>query len=99
MKTNFKYPGEFLFSIFSLIACVIIMQGLYVTWIRPTAEQMLEQEYAQVRNDPTVKPGRSIYVIIKDYEQETCIILMLWSLTLLAYKTFVLSRDRRLLDA
>jgi biopolymer transport protein ExbB/TolQ len=94
-----KYPSEFLFSIFSLIIIIIIVQSIYVVVIRPRAVSSLQREYELARTDPTVRPGRTIYVIIKDYEQETCIILMLWSLALLTYKTFRLSRDRRLLDA
>lgn len=94
-----KYPSEFAFSLFSLLIVVILVQAVYVTVIRPRAESSLRTEYELAKKDPTILPGRSVYVIIRDYEQESCIILMLWSLTLLGYKTFTLSRDRRLLNA
>lgn len=94
-----KIQSEFLFSLVSLALIVLVVQSFYALVVRPRAEAGLQREYELARTDPTVRPGRSIYVIVKDYEQETCIILMLWSLTLLSYKTLRLVRDRRLLDA
>ncbi len=94
-----KIQSEFLFSIFSLIVIVILVQSFYVLVVRPQAEASLVRDYELAKTDPTVRPGRSIWVIVRDYEQETCIILMLWSLTLLTYRSRTLLRDRRLLDA
>lgn len=94
-----KIQSEFLFSIFSLIVIVIIVQSVYVLYIRPQAAASLIRDYEAAKTDPKVRPGRSIFVIVRDYEQETCIILMLWSLALLTYRSSSLLRDRRLLDA
>jgi len=41
---------------------------------------------------------RSIYVILKDYEQETAVILGVWSLVLLLRQGLAVSRSRKLLD-
>jgi biopolymer transport protein ExbB/TolQ len=94
-----RWPGEFMFSMIALITTIIVVQSVYAIVIRPRAVASLERDYALAKTDATVKPGRSIYVIIKDYEQESCIVLMVWSLLLLGYKTATLTRDRRLLDA
>jgi biopolymer transport protein ExbB/TolQ len=42
---------------------------------------------------------RSIYVVIKDYEQEAEIILMLWALAILGYKAIEQRRERQVLEA
>jgi biopolymer transport protein ExbB/TolQ len=83
----------------ALVVTIIVVQSLYAIVIRPRAEALLELQRMQARNDPTLKADRSIIVIIKDYEQEACIILFLWSISLLVYKSVALGRDRRLLDA
>jgi biopolymer transport protein ExbB/TolQ len=41
---------------------------------------------------------RSFYVVIKDYEQESCFILMLWALAILAYKGRAIYHQQRLLQ-
>jgi biopolymer transport protein ExbB/TolQ len=91
--------NEFMFSIIALALTIVVVQSIYAVVIRPQAEAQLEREYELARNDPTIRPGRSFMVIIRDYEQEACIILMLWSLTLLGYKTIRLQREQKLLDA
>lgn len=94
-----RLPSEFMFSIVSLIVIIILVQATYAIAIRPRAEALLELQREQARNDPTLRADRSLLVIIKDYEQETCIILFLWSISLLCFKSYTLSRDRKLLDA
>jgi biopolymer transport protein ExbB/TolQ len=94
-----RLPSEFVFSLVSLIMIVILVQSAYAIAIRPRAAALLELQREQARNDPTLRADRSLLVIIKDYEQETCIILFLWSISLLCFKSFTLSRDRKLLDA
>jgi biopolymer transport protein ExbB/TolQ len=93
------YPSEFTFSIVTLILAVILVQTIYAISVRPQAEAVLRQERELALKDPNYESSRSFYVIIKDYEQESCFVLMLWSLALLGYKAAALTRDRRLLDA
>ena len=76
MKKNI--PVEFMFQIFSLILTVIIVHAIYVSVIRPNAVAIQTQERAQLEADPTYVPSRSVYVSIKDFEQESCFILMTW---------------------
>ena len=41
---------------------------------------------------------RSVFVILKDYEQEVALILALWALSLIGYQAGEVARNRRLLD-
>jgi biopolymer transport protein ExbB/TolQ len=96
MKT--RYPTEFLYSIFTLLAAVIVVHGFYVAMVRPNAQAVLVAQAAAMKTDPDFVPQRSGWVIMKDFEQEACVILMLWALALIAYKGRTTARERALLD-
>lgn len=96
MKKNF--PFEFIYQVFSLLAIIIVVHAAYVAIIRPNAEAELEQQAEQLKLDKSYVTTRSIYVLIRDYEQETCFILMFWSLFIMAYKGTNLIRERNLLE-
>jgi biopolymer transport protein ExbB/TolQ len=96
MKKN--YPSEFIYQLFALLIAFILVHALYVTWVRPQADAFLEQQAAQLRDNPDAVQQRSFYVVIKDYEQESCFILMLWALAILAYKGRAIYHQQRLLQ-
>lgn len=84
MKRNIG--SEFIYQLFALLLSVIFVHAIYVTLIRPEAEVILKQQEAQLLANSTVTDQRSLYVVLKDYEQETCLILMLWAMMIMAYK-------------
>jgi len=69
-----------------------------VTLVRPQATAFIEQETASVLADPDHVPQRSFFVVIKDYEQETCFVLMLWAFAILGYKGRDAFRQQQLLE-
>jgi biopolymer transport protein ExbB/TolQ len=95
MKNTF--PNEFVFQVFSLLIAFILVHALYVTQIRPAAQVVLQQEQALLKADPTYIQKDSFAVVIKDFEQEACFILMLWALSILAYKGIAVWRQQKLL--
>ena len=92
------FPAEFVYQVFSLIIAFIIVHAVYVAVLRPNADRFLEQEFAQMKADREYVPRRSIYVLVRDYEQEACFVLMLWAFAILGYKGVAIYRQRRLLD-
>jgi biopolymer transport protein ExbB/TolQ len=84
MKKNF--PVELVYQVFSLLIAFILVHALYVTVIRPQANSFLKQEAANMQADPDYVAQRSFFVVIKDYEQETCLILMIWAFAILGFK-------------
>lgn len=96
MKKNL--PNEFVYQLFALLIAFILIHALYVTWVRPQAETFLEQQAVQLRDNPDAVQQRSFFVVVKDYEQESCFILMLWALAILSYKGLVVYRQQRLLQ-
>ncbi len=89
--------NEFLFEVFALIIIAIIVQGVYATIVRPQAAAVAVHDAAQMAKDPNYVGQRSVYVIIKDYEQEICFVLAAWSFAIMGYKGFALRRGRKLL--
>lgn len=95
MKQGSLY--EALFQLGALIFVVIIVHAAYVTVIRPNADLIQEQQQLLQQQDENFVPERSVYIILRDFEQETCIILMLWAITIIGMKTRHTIRERGLL--
>ncbi len=93
------YPLEFVFQAVSLILAAIIVHGIYVTVVRPRADVVLAAQTARMQVDPDYVPERSVWVIIRDFEQETCLVLMLWAISIMTYTWMTTSREDRLLQA
>ncbi|NQZ87866.1 MAG: MotA/TolQ/ExbB proton channel family protein [Saccharospirillaceae bacterium] len=89
--------SEFIFQLFALLLSVIIVHATYVTLIRPNAEVLLKQQADQMIAGSEVTGQRSIYVVLKDYEQETCFILMFWVLMIMGYKAKLSLQEKRML--
>jgi len=66
-------------SFIALIVSVIFVHLIYIGYIRPEASALIEISQAQGLSTP-----RDVTVILKDYEQEICFILMLWGCFLIA---------------
>ncbi len=77
---------EFLFQVFALLLAFIVVHALYVALIRPSADAFIEQQRANAQADPEYVQQQNMMVIVKDYEQEACFVLMLWALAILAFK-------------
>ena len=95
MKKSF--PAEFVYQVFALIIAIIIVHAVYVTVIRPNADTFLEREFVEMKADPEYVAKRSLYVLVRDFEQETCFILMLWAYAILGYKGVAAHRQSQLL--
>lgn len=89
---------EFVYQLFALLLAVIIVHGIYVGMVRPQAQAAEAERAAVLADNPDAAPERSLWVIVRDYEQEVCFILMLWALALLGYKAAAVQRERRLLQ-
>lgn len=92
---NRPFPTEFVFQVFSLLIAFILVHALYVTHIRPHAEAFLQQEAAATQQDPNRVQQQSFYVVVKDYEQEACFVLLFWALSILGYKSLRTYRQQQ----
>ncbi|HEY8520214.1 MAG TPA: MotA/TolQ/ExbB proton channel family protein [Gammaproteobacteria bacterium] len=91
-------PNEFLYQVFSLLVIVIIVHAFYVSMVRPRADAVLAEQALAAQADANYSAEPNFWVIIKDYEQEACFILMFWAFAILAYKALAAMRERALLE-
>ena len=91
-------PVEFVFQLFALIIAIIIVHAFYVSVIRPNAAEVIVEQNMQAEQDPDFVRVRSVWVLVKDFEQEACFILMFWALAIMGYKASNISAERKLLD-
>ena len=96
MKHGLLY--QTLYQLIALLAAVIVVHAIYVAVIRPSAEDIQEQQNLLLQQDSDFVPERSVYIILKDFEQETCIILFIWAVFIIGMKTQATLRERSLLD-
>lgn len=91
------FASEFFVQIFALFLSIIIVHTVYVGVVRPNAEAIIKAGLEMEAAGVTTAPSRSIYVVLKDYEQETCFILMLWAIGIMGYKAAQIYAERRML--
>lgn len=96
MKRTF--PGEFLYQVFALIIATIVVHAVYVTIVRPQASAILAEQSIRMQQEENYSPDRSIFVLVRDFEQEACFILALWAFAIMGYKAIVALRERSLLQ-
>ncbi len=93
-----KMSSEFIFQLFALLIAVIVVHAVYVGAIRPSADAQLAQQAAQQAAGEEVVTNRSLVVVIRDFEQEACFILLIWALAIMGYKGRRVQHERDLLD-
>ena len=98
MKKNSPISIEFIYQLFALILIIITVHAVYVAVIRPQANAVLAQQAARLEAGESQIAERSVFVLVRDYEQEACFILMFWALAIMAYKGVVTIKQRALLQ-
>ena len=93
-----RFSSEFIYQLFALLIAVIVVHTLYVGAIRPSADAQLKQQAAQQAAGEEVVASRSLVVVIRDFEQEACFILLFWALAIMGYKGRRALREGELLD-
>jgi len=91
-------PSEFVFSLFALLLSVILVHSIYLTIVRPNADAILAEQKAAMKSDPEYIVEQSFYVIVRDPEQESCFVLMLWAFAILGYKGWMARQEGKLLQ-
>lgn len=92
-------PFEAIYQVIALFVAIIVVHLVYVTVVRPNADAILAVRAEQAAAGEPVGTERSLYVVMRDYEQESCFILGLWAIAIIGFKARNSLRERRLLDA
>ena len=72
-----------------LVLAIIAIHLTYIGFIRPQAELAIETARQAGQSAP-----RDLFVILKDVEQEICLILMIWGTFLIADKCIHILKER-----
>ena len=96
---NKEIPRELIFQATALVLSIIIVHLVYITSIRPNADALLEAEYERAQSGETFVQERSLYVVLRDYEQESCFILMFWAIAIMGFKMNEAMQHRKLLQS
>ncbi|MBR9910986.1 MAG: MotA/TolQ/ExbB proton channel family protein [Gammaproteobacteria bacterium] len=95
MKRN--AGSEFTYQLFALLIAIIVVHSLYVAWIRPNADAILQYQLDRQASGEAYVVQRSVYVVMRDLEQEACFILMFWAMAIMGYKARLALTERKLL--
>ena len=90
---------DFVFQLASLVVALIVVHAIYVTVVRPKADLFLAEQTALMAADPEYVQERSVWVIVRDFEQEACFVLMLWAMAIMASKGVTTAREVQLLQS
>jgi hypothetical protein len=93
-----KNTNELYFQLVALLLSVIVVHTVYVTVVRPNADAEVRHAAERAAAGEEYVVPRSFFVVIKDFEQESCFMLMFWALAIMGYKAKVASRETRILD-
>ena len=88
--------SEFLFQIFALLLSLIVVHTVWVAVVWPRAEAHLSAQAERIAAGDTTAQPQSIFVILKDYEQESEVILFFWCIAIMGFKGAQLRHERTL---
>lgn len=90
--------NDFFYQLIALLLAIIVVHSVYVTVIRPKADALLEERMERQAAGEVFEMDRSIYVVVRDFEQEACFILMFWAIAIVGLKAHTALGERRLLN-
>jgi len=97
---NFQ-KSEFFYQIVALVLSFVVVHTIYVGLVRPNAEAVLAAEQQaiaeQAESGEIATIERSAWVVLKDYEQESCFVLMLWVMAIMGLKAQGVMAQRRMM--
>jgi biopolymer transport protein ExbB/TolQ len=74
------------------------VHALYVGAIRPSADAQIRRNLELQASGEDYVPQRSLVVVIRDFEQEACFILLIWALAMMGFKGLRTLREQALLE-
>ena len=100
MKQRSKYAMsfEFVYQLVALVLVLVVIHGFYSLFVRPRAYDELERQAVARTEQEGFVAQRSVYIMLKDYEQEICFIMGIWAFAIMGYKALRTGQERSLLQ-
>ena len=96
MKNQLQF--DLVYQVSALVISIILVHLVYVTMVRPNADAILQSQAELAASGEPYVQDRSLYVVLRDYEQESCFILMFWAMAIMGLKAKVALGERQLLN-
>jgi biopolymer transport protein ExbB/TolQ len=90
--------SELMYQLLALLIVTIVVHAAYVTIIRPQAASLVAEQLARQEAGETYEAQRSVFIILKDLEQEACFILMLWAMLIMYRKSQQVAAERSIME-
>ncbi len=100
---NSKYTlfsRENIVQILGLVFSFVVLHAIFTLHIRPRAEAVTITQQVLREQDGGREgyvPERNIYIILKNYEQESCFILLSWAMIIIIYKLYLVYNEKRIM--
>ncbi len=91
-----RFLSDLLFQGVSLLIAIVVVHLVYVTTVLPQAEAIMAAQRAAQAAGEDFEVSQSLWIILKDMEQESCIVLSLWALAIIGQKGREVLLDRGL---
>ena len=98
MKISYSPISDFLYQLCALILSILIVHTVYVGLIRPNAQAIHQEQLERQQAGEAYEVQRSVYIVVKDFEQEMCFILALWAVAIIALRLKHSLNERSLLN-
>ena len=95
MKLSFN--NEFVFQVVALLVSFIVVHAIYIGIVRPNAQIMIDAREASIAAGNFMEAERSLWVVLKDFEQEACFVLGFWAIAIMGFKARRVSAEKKLL--
>src|SRR5215204_420322 len=93
------FSSEFMVPLLGLVVAILLVEPFFRMVVRPRAAEIeLKQRVIAAQGSSSGKTSgqRSVYIIIKDPEQEMEIIFAIWRVIILSHKVLQVRRERAL---
>jgi biopolymer transport protein ExbB/TolQ len=87
-------PNGFVAQLGGLVGSIVLVHLFYLVYVRPISASLI----AAAAEAGTSVP-RTVAIVLKDYEQEICLMLMLWAMLLIGQRIYRIIQQRYILDA
>ncbi len=95
---NKRLANSLLTQLVALVVCVFVVHVFYISVVGPNAEVVLEERAARLASSEPFIPEQSVWVILRDIYQETCIILMFWAFAIMGLKAWNYLSEKKILE-
>ncbi|MDE0767788.1 MAG: MotA/TolQ/ExbB proton channel family protein [Opitutaceae bacterium] len=100
MKSKGFLSRDFIIQVVGLVFSIVVVVTVYNTYILPAADEikMMDDIRASQNPDGGFIPERSLVVLLKNIEQETCLILMMWATIIIGFKFVKLQGEQSMME-